>query len=96
MKSALSTIMGPVQGASTGLFSDALVKDAIADFATEQFEIAAYTALIAASDDLGEIEVTALCRQNLVEEEAMAEFLEEQLPTVVRRTVQARAGSTRK
>jgi ferritin-like metal-binding protein YciE len=94
IKSALSTMMAPLQGISTGLFSDALVKDALADLATEQFEVGCYTALIAASDDIGEVEVTALCRENLVEDEAMAAWIEEHLPTVVRRTLQARSGST--
>jgi ferritin-like metal-binding protein YciE len=94
MKSALSAMMGPVQGVSTGLFSDALVKDALADDATERFEVACYTALIAAADDLGEIEITSLCRENLVEDEAMAQWLEEQLPTVVRRTLHARSGAS--
>jgi ferritin-like metal-binding protein YciE len=91
IKSTLSAMIGPVQGISTGLFSDAFVKDALTDFATEQFEVACYTALIAAADNLGEIEVTALCRENLVEDEEMADWLEEQIPTVVRRTLQAQA-----
>jgi len=65
-KSALSAIMGPVQSISTGIFSDELVKNALTDFATEEFEVACYNALIAAADELGEAEVAALCRENLL------------------------------
>ena len=68
-------MMGPVQGITTGLFSDALVKDALADLATERFEVGCYDALIAAADYLGEVEVAALCLQNRIEDDAMAAWL---------------------
>jgi ferritin-like metal-binding protein YciE len=43
--------------------SDKVVKNAFMDYAAEQFEIAAYQALITAANEMGEIEVAALCRQ---------------------------------
>jgi ferritin-like metal-binding protein YciE len=93
MKSALSALMGPIQGVSTGMFSDELVKNALVDFSTEQFEVACYDALIAAAQEMGEVEIAGLCRENLAEEQAMADFLEEQLPRVVHQTMQ-KAGAT--
>jgi ferritin-like metal-binding protein YciE len=94
IKSALSAMMGPLQGITMGLFSDALVKDALADLTTEQFEVGCYTALIAAADDLGEIEVTALCLENRIEDEAMAAWIEAHLPAAVQRTLHSRSGTT--
>ena len=46
---------------------------AIANLAAEQFEVAAYTALIAAAEQAGESEVARLCRLNRSEDEEMAE-----------------------
>src|SRR5688572_19551086 len=88
IKSALSAMMGPVQGITTGLFSDVLVKDALADLATERFEVGCYDALIAAANYLGESEVAAFCLQNRTEDHAMAGWLETRLPAVVRGTLQ--------
>jgi ferritin-like metal-binding protein YciE len=87
-------MMGPLHGIATGLFSDALVKDALAGLATEQFEVGCSTVLIAAADDLGEIEVTALCLENRIEDEAMASWIEAHLPAAVRRTLHSRSGTT--
>ena len=88
IKSTLGSLMGTVQGMSTGIFSDELVKDALADYAAEQFEVAAYKALIAGAEEIGEPEVARLCRENLREDEDMARFLDQQLPTVVHQTLQ--------
>jgi ferritin-like metal-binding protein YciE len=87
IKSTLATVMGSVQSIATGIFSDELVKNALSDYAAEQFEIAAYKALIAAAEELGETGVAQLCRQNLREDEAMALWLDSQLPLVVRQTL---------
>ena len=52
------------------------VQDAVASYAEEQFEVAAYTALIAAAEHVGEVEIARLCRLNRSEDEDMAEWLE--------------------
>jgi ferritin-like metal-binding protein YciE len=83
VKSTLSSIMGTVEGASTALFRDELVKDALADYASEQFEVACYTALVTTAESLGHPEVAAMCRENLREDQAMADWLLQQLPLVV-------------
>ena len=69
------------------VFSDRLVASAIADLAAEQFEVAAYTALIAAAEHAGEAEVARLCRLNRGEDEDMAEWLDAQIPIVIARTL---------
>lgn len=96
-KSMLSSVMGTIQGNSTAIFRDQLVKDALADYASEQLEVGCYTALVSAATQLGYVEIARLCQQNLVEDRAMSEWLLQQVPAVVSRdainpaTVRARA-----
>jgi ferritin-like metal-binding protein YciE len=66
---------------------DTLVKGALQDHSTEHMEIASYKALIVAADDLGHPEIAETCRGILRDEEAMAAWLDEQLPTIVRETL---------
>jgi len=84
IKSTLSSIVGSIEGAGTMMFRDQLVKNALADYASEQFEIACYTALISIATELGQHEIVNLCKQNLEEDQAMATWLLQQLPGVVR------------
>lgn len=91
MKSAMGSIMGTVQGASTGMFKDELVKNVLADFASEHFEIAAYRSLIVAAEDLGQPEIARICREILSDEEAMARWLGEQIPEATRMTLHQEA-----
>ena len=65
------------------VFSDGTMISAIADLAAEQFEVATYTALIAAAEHAGEAEVARLCRLNRGEDEDMAEWLDAQIPIVI-------------
>ena len=65
------------------LFGDPLATKVIADFAAEQFEVAAYTALIAAAEHAAASEVARLCRLNRGEDEDMAEWLDAQIPLIV-------------
>ena len=96
MKSALSALFGQVQSVSTGLFSDELMKNALSDYAAEQFEIACYRSLVVAAEELGDARVAALCRANLQEDEAMARWLETQLPRFVRETLAMDSAGSRR
>jgi ferritin-like metal-binding protein YciE len=69
------------------VFSDRLVMNAITDLAAKQFEVAAYTALIAAAEQAGEPEIARLCRLNRGEDEDMAEWLDAQIPIVIAQTL---------
>lgn len=62
---------------------DERVKDAIAAYASEHFEIACYTALKTAAQKLGSADVASMCDAILKEEMAMAEWLGTNLPSVV-------------
>ena len=83
-KSIIGSITGFVQGTSTGLFKDELVKNFLSDYGAEHFEIACYRSLIAAAEDLGRPEITVICEEILMEEEAMFEWIEDKIPEVTR------------
>jgi ferritin-like metal-binding protein YciE len=83
VKSTLSSIVGSIEGATTFMFRDQLVKNALADYASEQFEVACYTALVSAATRLGHADVAELCQQNLEEDQMMAAWLLQQIPLVV-------------
>jgi ferritin-like metal-binding protein YciE len=87
IKGGVATVMGTVQGMSTGMAADELVKNALHDYGTEYFEMACYKALIAAAQDIGDQETVAVCQQILRDEEAMAAWLDRQLPGVVTETL---------
>jgi ferritin-like metal-binding protein YciE len=88
-KSALGTMIGNVQSVTTGAFRDELVKNFLMDFAAENLEIASYNAIITAARDLGEDYVARTCEQILRDEQEMAGWLQENLPTAVRETLRA-------
>jgi ferritin-like metal-binding protein YciE len=85
IKSTISSAIGAVEGASTALFKDHVIKDVLADYASEQFEVACYTAMMAAATRLGFSEITRLCALNLAEDQAMATWLIDKVPTVIAR-----------
>lgn len=87
VKTLFAEMMGTVQGVANKPAGDTLVKNALADYAAEHFEIASYRALIAAARALGEEEVAVRLTGVLREEEDMARFLEERLPHAVRGAV---------
>lgn len=87
MKSTLSSLTGAVQGVATGFFRDAPIKNALADYSAEQFEVACYDALIAAARELGHPEIADLCEQNRREDLEMAGWLRDQLPGTVTRAL---------
>jgi ferritin-like metal-binding protein YciE len=82
-KNTISKVLGTIQSVATSAFKDDEVKNALQDFATENFEIACYRALIEGAKALQRPEIAQICEQILKEEEAMARFLEQHLPTIV-------------
>lgn len=71
------------QATSTSQYNDELVKAMLALHAVEHFEHATYLALSEAARALGEDEIADTCEHIAEEEHAMAEWSEEQIPTVV-------------
>ena len=71
--------MGAIMNATA---SDEVVKNAIASYTFEQFEIASYRSLIAAADELGESRISDICKEILEQEEEMADWLDENIPSI--------------
>lgn len=82
VKTGVASVTGAFQGASTALAKDELVKNALADYTSEHFEIASYRSLIAAAKAMGDEETARVCQQILRDEEEMAHWLEQQIPVI--------------
>jgi len=78
----MGKIGGFFQGISTGMTKDEMVKNALTDYASEHFEIACYTSLIAAAQAIDDQQTVAVCQQILHDEEAMAHWLQQQVPVI--------------
>lgn len=83
VKSVLGTMFGAAQAPMTGFARDEIVKNALMDYAAEHFEVASYQALIAAATDIGETQIAATCEQIMREDQAMADRIEQNLPSIV-------------
>jgi len=90
-KSFFSQMMGKIQGLGTGLASDEKLKNLLMDYSTEHFEIACYKSLIRAGELLGISDVVSVARQNLQEEERMADWLAMQIEPATAEFLQAEA-----
>lgn len=91
VKATMGNLMGMAQGASTRMFRDELVKNVLADYASEHFEIACYRSLIAAAEEADQRQIAEICGDILEEEEAMAAWLEAQIDEVTRTVLQQQA-----
>jgi ferritin-like metal-binding protein YciE len=83
VKSLFGTVFGAMQAPMTGLAKDEVIKNCLVDHAAEQFEVASYTALIAAANEIGDTETAEICKQNRREDEAMAARIMAGIPDVV-------------
>ena len=69
--------------AMSGMFvGDEVVKGSIANYAFEAMEIASYRILITTAREVGDEETARVCEQILREEEAMEEWLGENIPSL--------------
>ena len=94
LKDAALSVMGSMAALGHSMAGDEIVKNSLANFAFENYELAAYTSLMTLADNGGFSDAKAALAQNLSEERAMAEWLESNLPDVTLRFVQLRdAGS---
>lgn len=87
VKTGMASLFGQMQALSTGAAQDEMMKNALADYAAENFEVASYTALIRAARELGDQQTASVCQQILQEDQAMANWLQQNLPTMVRETL---------
>jgi ferritin-like metal-binding protein YciE len=72
MAASMTTMMQNMLGSIAG---DEVMKGALAGYAFEHYEIGSYRILIAAAEVLGARDIARVCRENLSEEEDMAQWL---------------------
>ncbi len=89
VKSGIANVLGALQGMSTVAANDKMLKNAMGNYAIEYFEIAAYMANAAAARELGYEDIAEVCDTIMSEEQDMADWLEEQLPTITRQELRA-------
>jgi len=80
VKDTAMKLAGNLQTAFHAMTEDEVIKNSLASYAFEHFEIACYHALIETAKIANEPEIAAICAQNLAEEEAMAAWIMEHLP----------------
>lgn len=83
LKDAGAKLVATAQSISGFFAGDEVMKGSLANYTFEHMEIASYTMLITAATRCGEAEIAKICEQNLLEERAMAEWLENNLPGTV-------------
>jgi ferritin-like metal-binding protein YciE len=84
MKDLTAKASAMMQGLSSMMAGDEVMKGALASYAFEQFEIASYRILITAAETAGDIETARLCEEICREEEAMAADLADMIPELTR------------
>jgi ferritin-like metal-binding protein YciE len=94
LKDTVLRLVGNMQTLFHATADDEVLKGTFASAALEHYEIASYKSLIAMAEACNERFVAEVCRQNLREEEAMAQFLDSNIEHVTR-TYLAKASSGR-
>jgi ferritin-like metal-binding protein YciE len=85
IKDTAAKLFAFAQGASGLFVGDEVVKATLAVDTFEHMEIASYKILIAAAQAVGDSETLSVCEESLREEEAMAEWLEQNIDSVTQR-----------
>ena len=91
MKDAALSLSGNMAAIAHTFAPDEILKNSFANFAFENFEVATYKALILIAEEGGFASAVPILQQSLQEEQAMAAFCDEILPTVVRKYLNLRA-----
>jgi ferritin-like metal-binding protein YciE len=79
LKDAAMSFMGNVAALAHAPASDEVIKNSLANYAFEHYEIAGYKSLIAIAEEVGDAEAITLLGESLSEEEAMAQWIDEHL-----------------
>ncbi len=83
LKTMGGEIMGKMQGYGTKFAEDKIVKNSLIQAAGEAFEIACYSALMQAAENLGDTKTAELAETIKEEELEMQAWLEENLPNLI-------------
>lgn len=91
LKTSVSGMAGQLKNMMNASAADEVVKNTLDDFTAEHLEIASYTALITAAEQLGDQQTASVCRQILQEEEEAARIIKTQIPVVTRAALTKKA-----
>lgn len=93
LKDAVLRLGGNLKAMFHASADDEVLKATFANASFEHYEIAAYRSLIALAERCGETEVAAVCRRNLKEEQAMADFIDSNIEAVTLAYLQQATGA---
>lgn len=94
-KDVTQSLVGTMAAMGHTVAPDEIIKNSLANFAFENFEIAAYTSLITAAESCGAIDAIPLLRQTLDEELHMAAAVHDSLPEITRKFIMLSASDQR-
>jgi ferritin-like metal-binding protein YciE len=84
IKDAGGKLLATGQALSGMFVGDEVMKGSLASYAFEAMEIASYRILISAANYVGDRETARVCERILAEEEAMASWLEKNIPALTK------------
>jgi ferritin-like metal-binding protein YciE len=93
LKVSAATLMGTIQTMSAAVLGDVVLRNFLADYAAQRYQIAFYKAVMAAAADLGDTQTLQTCQGILREEEEMVDWIERQIPEVVRESLRQKSAS---
>jgi ferritin-like metal-binding protein YciE len=82
LKDTTQSVMGNIMALGHSMAGDEILKNTFANNAFEHFEIAAYKSLLTLCGPAGADSARALLEQSLKEEEAMAAWVDDNIPKV--------------
>lgn len=92
LKDTALSMAGSIAAIGHTMAPDEIIKNSFANFAFENYEIAAYKSLVALAEGSGEAEAVSLLQANLDEELAMAEWLDTQIQPLTLRYASLSSG----
>ena len=92
LKDSVLRLVGNMQAMFHASADDEVLKGTFASVSLEHYEIASYKSLISMAEACNESSVADVCRQNLREEEAMAQFLDDHVEQVTLQYLEKASG----
>ena len=95
LKDMVTSFMGNVAALGHAPASDEVIKNTLANYAFEHYEIASYQGLLIVAEVAGQGGSTSVLQQSLKEEQSMAQWIGEHLkPTMLRYVERYASGAT--
>jgi ferritin-like metal-binding protein YciE len=83
-KDLMGRTAGNLAAMGNAMASDEIIKNCIGNCAFEHFEIACYKSLIETAGIAGELEIVQICKDIMHEEQEMAEWMDQHLPSLTK------------